>query len=56
MSLTSVVAAGPLMGPVLGPIAGGYLGENAGWRWVFWTITIAVRPITPYARPTVDRF
>lgn len=22
------------MGPVLGPIAGGFLGMNAGWRWV----------------------
>jgi MFS family permease len=35
-------AVGPLLGPVLGPIAGGYLGEAAGWRWVFWVLTIAV--------------
>ena len=34
-------ALGPLMGPVVGPVAGGYLGEDAGWRWVFWFITIA---------------
>ncbi|PIB01378.1 putative transporter [Cercospora beticola] len=32
---------GPLFGPVIGPIAGGYLTESAGWRWVFWVITIA---------------
>lgn len=37
------IAVGPLLGPVLGPIAGGYLGEAAGWRWIFWVLTIAVR-------------
>ena len=36
------IAVGPLLGPVLGPIAGGYLGEAAGWRWIFWFLTIAV--------------
>ncbi|WP_407582193.1 MFS transporter, partial [Escherichia coli] len=29
------------MAPCLGPIAGGYLGEAAGWRWIFWVLTIA---------------
>lgn len=38
----AMFALGPLMGPVIGPVAGGYLGEAAGWRWVFWLITIAV--------------
>ena len=38
----AIFALGPLMGPVLGPVAGGYLGQAAGWRWVFWLITIAV--------------
>jgi MFS family permease len=33
---------GPLLGPVIGPVAGGFLAEKAGWRWVFWVITIAV--------------
>lgn len=28
-------------GPVIGPVAGGFLGEAAGWRWIFWVITIA---------------
>ncbi|MCJ1309978.1 hypothetical protein MMC25_003639 [Agyrium rufum] len=32
---------GPLMGPVIGPIAGGFLNQAAGWRWIFWVITIA---------------
>lgn len=39
----AVFAMGPLMGPVIGPIAGGYLGQAAGWKWVFWTIAAAVR-------------
>ena len=34
-------ALGPLMGPVIGPVVGGYLGEDAGWRWCFWLLTIA---------------
>jgi multidrug resistance protein len=37
----ALFALGPLMGPVIGPVAGGYLGEGAGWRWIFWLITIA---------------
>ncbi|KAK2601772.1 hypothetical protein QQS21_004656 [Conoideocrella luteorostrata] len=31
---TAIFAAAPFLGPVLGPIAGGFLGMNAGWRWV----------------------
>ncbi|KAL4783829.1 MFS general substrate transporter [Aspergillus varians] len=27
-------AVAPCLGPVLGPIAGGFLGMDAGWRWV----------------------
>lgn len=38
----ALFALGPLLGPVIGPVAGGYLSEGAGWRWVFWLITIAV--------------
>jgi MFS family permease len=30
----------PIIGPVIGPVAGGYLGQAAGWRWIFWLITI----------------
>lgn len=38
----AIFAMGPLLGPVIGPVAGGYLSEAAGWRWIFWLITIAV--------------
>lgn len=38
---TAIWAMGPLVGPVVGPIAGGFLGEEAGWRWVFWLLLIA---------------
>ncbi len=38
----AVFAMGPILGPVIGPVAGGYLAEAAGWRWVFWLLTIAV--------------
>ncbi|OAA53230.1 Major facilitator superfamily domain, general substrate transporter [Cordyceps fumosorosea ARSEF 2679] len=38
---TALWAMGPLIGPVAGPIAGGFLGEAAGWRWVFWLLLIA---------------
>jgi multidrug resistance protein len=38
----SIWAMGPLLGPVVGPVAGGFLAEAAGWRWIFWLITIAV--------------
>lgn len=30
----SLFAAAPFMGPALGPVIGGFLGMNAGWRWV----------------------
>ncbi|KAK1765488.1 polyamine transporter 3 [Phialemonium atrogriseum] len=36
----SAWALGPLLGPCVGPVAGGYLIEAAGWRWVYWLITI----------------
>lgn len=31
---TSLFAGAPFLGPTLGPVIGGFLGENAGWRWV----------------------
>ncbi|KAK5204605.1 hypothetical protein LTR47_007405 [Exophiala xenobiotica] len=37
----AIFAMGPILGPVIGPVAGGYLAEAAGWRWVFWLLTIA---------------
>ncbi|KAI5360105.1 Putative major facilitator superfamily, MFS transporter superfamily [Septoria linicola] len=38
--VTAIFTAGPLLGPVFGPIVGGFLGEGAGWRWIFWLLTI----------------
>ncbi|KZF20970.1 MFS general substrate transporter [Xylona heveae TC161] len=29
-----------LVGPVIGPTVGGFLSEAAGWRWIFWLLTI----------------
>ncbi|KAJ5287928.1 hypothetical protein N7478_003614 [Penicillium angulare] len=31
---TSLFAGAPFLGPTLGPVIGGFLGENAGWKWV----------------------
>ncbi|KAE8452659.1 hypothetical protein EG329_013918 [Mollisiaceae sp. DMI_Dod_QoI] len=42
----SLFGIGPLLGPVIGPVAGGYLAQAAGWRWVFWVITIAMGILT----------
>ncbi|KAF6806648.1 transporter C1529.01-like protein 3 [Colletotrichum sojae] len=36
----SAWALGPLLGPCIGPVAGGYLIQAAGWRWVYWLVTI----------------
>jgi MFS family permease len=37
MALTGMM---PLIGPVIAPIAGSYVGQAAGWRWVFWLVAI----------------
>ncbi|KAJ5638455.1 hypothetical protein N7528_000845 [Penicillium herquei] len=38
--IMAIWAMGPILGPVVGPVAGGFLAEAAGWRWVFWVLTI----------------
>ncbi|KAJ5721690.1 uncharacterized protein N7483_009624 [Penicillium malachiteum] len=53
---TSLFAGAPFLGPTLGPVVGGFLGENAGWRWVqgflavftglIWIIGVLVVPET----------
>lgn len=30
----SLFSSAPFLGPTIGPVIGGFLGENAGWRWV----------------------
>ncbi|KAK1638697.1 major facilitator superfamily domain-containing protein [Colletotrichum phormii] len=43
----SIWALGPLLGPCVGPVAGGYLIRAAGWRWVFWLISILAGTFIP---------
>jgi multidrug resistance protein len=38
----SVWSVGTILGPTLGPVVGGYIAEVAGWRWVFWIVSVAV--------------
>lgn len=38
---TSLWSMGPLIGPVVGPICGGFVGEEIGWRWIYWILLIA---------------
>jgi multidrug resistance protein len=38
----SIWSVGTILGPMVGPIIGGYVAEVAGWRWVFWAISIVV--------------
>ncbi|KAF7539189.1 hypothetical protein G7054_g2375 [Neopestalotiopsis clavispora] len=33
---------GTILGPMIGPIIGGYVSEAAGWRWIFWSISIVI--------------
>ncbi|OAL30910.1 hypothetical protein AYO20_08495 [Fonsecaea nubica] len=35
----------PLLGPAFGPIVGGILVQAAGWRWLFWTLSIFLATI-----------
>ncbi|CAG9954736.1 unnamed protein product [Clonostachys rosea f. rosea IK726] len=36
----ALFAAAPFLGPAIGPITGGFLGMNAGWRWVLGFLAI----------------
>ncbi|KAL8929237.1 MAG: hypothetical protein Q9208_001320 [Pyrenodesmia sp. 3 TL-2023] len=36
----AIFVMGPVLGPSLGPVAGGFLAQAAGWRWIFWLLTI----------------
>lgn len=29
-------SAAPFLGPAIGPLVGGFLGDAAGWRWLYW--------------------
>ncbi|KAF8066995.1 MFS polyamine transporter [Lyophyllum atratum] len=30
------------MGPCIGPLVGGWIGQRAGWRWIYWVLFIFV--------------
>lgn len=38
----SIWSVGTILGPTIGPIIGGAVTETAGWRWVFWAVSIVV--------------
>lgn len=42
----AIFASAPFLGPALGPIIGGFLGENAGWKWVIGFLAIFAAVIT----------
>lgn len=44
----ALFAAAPYGGPVLGPLVGGFVGENAGWRWIFWVQLIFAGVMTVF--------
>ncbi|KAK5996775.1 MFS transporter cpaT [Cladobotryum mycophilum] len=39
-AVMSILFTGIFLGPVIGPVMGGFLAQGAGWRWVFWLLTI----------------
>ncbi|CZR67177.1 related to multidrug resistant protein [Phialocephala subalpina] len=45
----SIWSVGTILGPMVGPIIGGYVAQVAGWRWMFWVISIAVGVVTIFS-------
>ena len=41
-SAYAILAIGSLIGPVIGPLAGAYLAQAAGWRWIFYLLSMIV--------------
>ncbi|KAF5502372.1 Efflux pump rdc3 [Colletotrichum aenigma] len=42
----SIWSVGTILGPTTGPIIGGYITEVAGWRWMFWAISIVIAVVS----------
>ncbi|KAJ6531373.1 MFS polyamine transporter [Mycena vulgaris] len=36
----AVFSATIFMGPCIGPLVGGWIGQYAGWRWIYWVLFI----------------
>ncbi|NBT40467.1 MAG: DHA2 family efflux MFS transporter permease subunit [Alphaproteobacteria bacterium] len=58
----SVYGMGVILGPIIAPTLGGYLGEEFGWRWIFFTLVpfglsalILVYLVVPKSLPRVAR-
>ncbi|KAL1869669.1 hypothetical protein Daus18300_005524 [Diaporthe australafricana] len=45
----SIWSVGTILGPMVGPIIGGYVTQQAGWRWMFWVISIVVGVVGIFA-------
>ncbi|KAI3390836.1 hypothetical protein diail_8554 [Diaporthe ilicicola] len=45
----SIWSVGTILGPMVGPIIGGYVTQVAGWRWMFWVISIVVGVVSLFA-------
>ena len=42
----ALLILGMLVGPIVGPTIGGFLSAAAGWRWIFWLLTILSAAVT----------
>lgn len=45
----AIFSAAPFMGPVCGPLVGGYIGDNAGWRWIYYVLLIFAGVVYAFA-------
>ncbi|ANB13987.1 Tpo3p [Sugiyamaella lignohabitans] len=36
----AIFSAAPFLGPAAGPLVGGFVGDNAGWRWIYYVMLI----------------
>jgi multidrug resistance protein len=52
----SIWSTGTILGPMVGPIIGGYVTERAGWRWMFWAISIVVSWLKSFQKETEFAF
>jgi len=45
---------GVLLGPIVGPICGGFIGQQLGWRWVYWILLIVSGTSTVVVELTIS--
>lgn len=44
----------PANNPYIGPVCGGFLSADAGWRWIFWVLAIAIAVVSLAAIFTIN--